>query len=287
MEIILYMVIGWAIGELIHLTLWEWFKHKFNLTNRMVKGVLVFFLIAILILVVVNSFYRVTTYQDIILTTFTGHKTVERNAGIKFSFMSSRQPVDLQLQVIKFPSSLSTNGYQIITLDKKPVIVTSYLEFQITNVTKWGIENKDTWQKLNDILKTETIQAVQNTNYTYLKQNISNVQARIKHALNITSNAYGIHINRLNLLVLDSPEVQQAKSEAESSKIKAQALKQSYQSEAEAIKIKYSALKDKSFIEFQDFMRVLESGKINTILVPTDMPISLGGVVNAVPQNLT
>lgn len=274
-NVITYMIFGWAIGELFHLTLWEWFKRKFNLDLKKVKSVLIFLGLALLIALISSGFYRVQTSQNVILTTVSGHKVVKDSPGIGYSLLSTRQIINVQKQIMRYPFGYSDTSHELITVDEKPLFVSAFLEYQIIDVYKWGIENKDSEDKLLVYFASKVKSSIQESNYTYIKDNLAPIEDKMEIDLASLQNRYGIKIINVNLQVEDTPAVKLSKSQAESRKIEAESLKQSYQSEADALKIKYSALQDKDFIKYMEFIRAIKEGKINTILVPEQMMTSI------------
>jgi len=279
MNILIYIIFGWLIGELFHITLWEWFKKKFKLNEKKVKSILVFIGIALLIAIIGSGFYRVQSYENIIVTSITGQKSVKDNVGIKYSLLSSRETINLQKQIMKFPSSYEDNGYEIITSDNKPILVNSFLEYKIVNVRKWGIENKNTETKLSIFLSSKVKKNIQNVDYDYVKYNLNEIENKINNELLEAESFYGIELINFNLQITDNIQVKQSKSEAESQKIQSASLRESYQSEASALKIKYNSIEDKDFIKYLELLKVIEGGNIETIIIPENLNpiVSIGG----------
>jgi len=268
MNVLLYMIVGWIFGEFLHLTLWEWFKNKYNLDNRKVRTILAFVGIALIIAIIGSGFYRVTSSENVILTSISGNKIVKDNVGIKYSLLSSREEVNIQKQIMKFPISYSENGYEIITSDEKPLLINSYLEYKIKDTYKWGIENKDSEQKLLVLFSSNVINTIQKTDYEYIRNNLDVLEKEIKKELLSSEQNFGIELINVNLQLSDTIQVKHAKSEAESQKIKSEAEKEAYISEAEALQTKYSSLDDKDFIKYMEFIKAIKEGDIDTIIMP-------------------
>jgi len=276
------MIFGWILGEFFHLTIWEWCKTKFKLDNKKVKTILLFIGIALIIAIIGSGFYRVSSNENIILTTLTGNKIVKDNVGIKYSLLSSREPINIQKQLMKFPNDYSDNGYEIITSDEKPILVNSFLEYKVSNVNKWGIENKDSEKKLLVSFASNVKNTIQKRSYGDIRNNLDFLETEIKEEMLKLQEVYGIEIIKVNLQISDTMSVKQAKSEAESQKINSESLKESYLSEAEALKTKYSSLDDKEFIKYMEFIKAIKEGDIEVLVVPSDFTSSLnidtGGV---------
>ena len=260
------MFLGWFIGEFFHLTIWELIKRKYNLDFSKLKTIFIFISIAILLSVIFSGLYRVQTNHAVIVTKITGAKKVITTTGIKYSLFSERKDITLQNQMMKFPQNFNA-GYEIITKDKKPLMVASFLEYRIVDPYKWSILNKKTEIKLNVLLSSYTIQEIQNNNYTTIKTNISSISKEIENKLKNLEEVYGFKIVNLDVRVLDTVSVQDAKSSAEAEKIKAEALKKSYLSEAEALKIKYNTINNTQFLEYMELVKAIEEGKINNVVL--------------------
>ena len=271
MNIFLYMFIGWFIGEFFHLTIWELIKKKYNLDFSKLKTIFIFISIAILLSIVFSGLYRVQTNHAVVLTKMGGAKQIVTNTGIKYSLFSQRQDITLQKQMLRFPFFAPDDGFSVVTSDEKPLLVSSYLEYKITDPYKWAIENKNTEKRLESILSTYTIQAIQKNNYSFLREHIMEISNQTKEEMKSIESEYGIKITGFNIRILDTSEVRGAKSSAEAEKIKANALKKSYESEAEALRIKYNALPDKNFIMYMEMIKAIEDGKINNVVLGNDI----------------
>jgi hypothetical protein len=270
MSALMYIIFGWLLGELFHMTLWEWTKNKFKLDNRKVKTIFVFVSIALFIAVVGSGFYRVTSNEHVIVTSLLGEKVVKDTHGIKYSLLSSRESVSTQKQIMKFPSGTGQDGYEIITSDEKPLLVNSFLEYKIKDVRKWGIENKDSKQKLLILFASKVKNSLQKSDYNYARSNINKLEKEVKEGILDVEELYGIEIINVNLQISDTFSVRQSKSEAEKQKIESESLKESYLSEAEALRTKYDSLDDKEFIKYMEFLKAIEEGKVKLIVVPQD-----------------
>jgi len=270
MNILMYLIFGWLLGEIFHFSLYEYFKQKFKLDNKKVKTVLIFIGIALIIASIGSGFYRVTSNENVILTTITGNKIIKENVGIKYSLLSGRESINIQKQIIKFPSDYSNNGYELITSDNKPLLVNSFLEFKINDVFKWGIENKDSEQKLLISFASNVKKTIQKRDYGYIRINLNNLEEELKQELIELEDIYGIEIININLQITDTISIKQSKSEAEAQKISSESLKESYLNEGTALKIKYSSIEDKEFIKFMEFMSAIKEGDVEVIIMPQD-----------------
>jgi len=274
-NVLLYIIVGWAVSETFHLFGWEYVKKKLKLNDKKVKSIFIFLSIGIIIILISSGFYRVNSYENVIVTSLNGNKYVNNDTGIKYSLLSSREIINLQRQIIKFPVVYEDNGYEIITLDNKPLLINSFLEYKIENVRKWGIENKDTDTKLLVFLSSEVKKNIQNTNYDDIKNNPDIIKNKITNGLYETENLYGIKLISFNLQISDTLNIRQSKAESEIQKIESNTLKESYQNEADAIKIKYNSISDKGFIKYLEFINAIEQGDINTIVIPENLNIPL------------
>jgi len=270
MNVLIYLIFGWLLGEFFHMTLWEWTKQKLKLDNKKVKSILIFIAIALIIAIIGSGFYRVTSNENVILTTISGNKIVKDSYGIKFSLLSSRETINIQNQIMKFPKEYSNNGYEIITSDEKPLLINSFLEYKIKEVSKWGIENKDSEQKLLILFASEVKNSIQKLSYEYVRNNLDVLEEDIKKEMLKSEKIYGLEIINVNLQISDTIQVKQAKSEAESQKINSESLKDSYRSESEALKTKYSSLDDKEFIKYMEFIKAIKEGSVEVIVMPQD-----------------
>ena len=279
MNIFLYLIFGWIAGEFFHFTMWEWCKVKFKLDNKKVKTILIFVGIALLISIVGSGFYRVNSNENIILTSITGYKTIKENIGIKYSPLSSRESVNIQKQLMKFPAEYSDNGYEIITLDEKPVLINSFLEFKIIDVSTWGIKNKDCYQKLLISFASNVKNTIKKSEYKEIKENIDKFEEEVKKDMINLQDAYGIKIIDINLQISDTVSVKQSKSHAEEQKISSESLKESYLSESEALKTKYNSIEDKEFIKYMEFINAIKEGYVEVIVIPQEsvIPYNLNG----------
>ena len=274
MNAVLYLIFGWIIGEFFHLTAWEWMKTKFDLEQKKVRAALTFIGIALIIALIGSGFYRVTTNQNIILTTITGNKIVKKMPGIGYSPLSSRQTVNMQKQLMKFPQKYEDNGYEIITSDQKPLLINSFLEYKVVDATKWGIENKDAPQKLLILFASTVKNTIQESDYAYIRDNLGLLDNKIRGEMTKSEGLYGIKVIGVNLQISDTVSVKQAKSVAEATKISSESLKESYRSEADALKTKYASLEDKDFIKYMELMNAIKEGKIQTMIVPQNSIMS-------------
>jgi len=272
MNLIFYLIIGWLFGELIHFSCWEGVKRKFNLDNKKVKTILIFVAIAIIIASVGSGFYRVESTENVVLTKISGNKEVIKNPGIKFSLLSSREDINMQKQIIRFPDN---SDYDAITFDEKPLSVNSFLEYKIINANFWAIENKDSQEKLRIALASSTKNIIQTSTYSYIYSNIKQLEKSIEEDLSKLSQNYGIEVIKVTLIVTDTNLVKTAKTNAESQKITSESLKSSYLSESEALKTKYNSLEDKDFIKYMEFLKAIKEGKIQTIVIPEESITSI------------
>jgi hypothetical protein len=262
------MILGWLLGEFFHMTIWEWCKVKLKLDNKKVKTILIFVGIALVIAIVGSGFYRVTSNENIILTTLTGEKVVKDSVGIKYSLLSSREVINVQKQTLQYP--LGAVGDEMITTDNKPLLVSAWLEYKITDVYKWGIDNKNSEGKLYVSFASLVKNKIQQTSYSYNRNNIVDIEEQIENEMIPVEELYGIKIININLQISDTTFVRDAKTDAEEQKINSESLKESYQSEAEALRTLYSSLDDKDFIKYMEFIKAIKEGDIEVIVVPDD-----------------
>ena len=271
---IIFAFIIEGIHFLITIYLTKNIKFKNKVLNRF-RPILFFFLILLILYLIFSGFYVVKTNEAIILTKFTGEKKVISNLGIKYSFVGRTESVNLQKQIMKFPRDYSYDVYEIITSDEKPLLINSFLMFKIKDVYKWGIENKDSEQNLFVLFASKTKNAIQKSDYEYIRNNLNILEEDIKEEMLKSEEVYGIEIIDVNLQISDTMSVTQAKSEAESQKINSESLKEAYISESEALKTKYSSLEDKEFIKYMEFIRALKEGDVQVIVVPQNSMTSI------------
>lgn len=266
---LLFVIIFETIHILIDLFIIKKIKHKDNLTKRFLV-IFSYLLSGLLIFVVLSGFYIVKTNENILLTKFTGEKIIDKNIGIKYSFLSRSQVIDLRQQVITYPQQdIFQEDDTTSTKDGKLIRISAILEYRIDNPNVWAIQNKDTETNLFYFLSSVIKERIKSNNYTYIMQNRIKIEQEIVESLAEFEQTYGIIvINFYFIKTLDTFEVIQSKSLAEAEKIKSQALIKAYTSESEALKLKYSSIPDKDFIRYMELMKAIEEGNINTIIIP-------------------
>lgn len=271
-NIVVYLIFGWLIGEFFHMTLWEWTKQKLKLDNKKVKTIFVFLGIALLIAMIGSGFYRVQSYENVIVTSLTGQKIIKDNVGIKYSLLSSREVVDLRKQSMLYPhDALFVDVEKIVTKDGEVIKVSAVLDYQIIDVDKWAIKNKVPEAKLYNYLASTIISNVQETNYEQLKSNREVIENKINNDMKIAEELYGVKILQFYFVkTAEDVAVSNAKIEAEAQRIKSESLIESYDSEAEALRTKYNSIEDKEFIKYIEFIRAINEGDIDVIVLPQD-----------------
>lgn len=268
MNPVMYMILGWLFGEFIHLTFWEVIKKKLNLDERKLKGVFIFIVLAILISGIASGFYRIQSYENVVLTRWNGQKVIRDTPGIKFSLFSGREVVDLRLQTMPFPFMLV--GETVVTKDNHPIRVSGNLEYYVKDVKRWAIENKDVDDRLSAYMSSIIMGVIQDINYSDIS-NREEIEQQILSKLKPAEDLYGIEIVDFRLVYLtDTVDVLNAKTQAEADKISSSSMVESYRSEAEAISIKYSSIEDKDFIKFLELMNAIKKGEVQTIIIPYD-----------------
>ncbi len=270
------LVLGLLFGiifEISHIALDIYIIKKIKTKNEFIakiKVVISFILTGFILFLLFSGFYVVKSNENVILTTFTGEQVVKDESGIKYSFLSSRESINVQKQLMKFPVSYS-DEYELITLDEKPILINSFLEYKITDVHKWGVENKDSEQKLLVSLASNTKNIIQMKDYREIKGGLNALELDISEKMSNWGEVYGFEVINVNLQVSDTISVKQSKAQAESQKISSESLKESYFSEAEALKTKYNSLDDKEFIKYIEFIRAIKEGDVEMIITSPDL----------------
>ncbi len=269
MNIIFYLIFGWFCGELIHFTVWEGIKRKFKLDNKKIKTIFIFVGIALIISLIGSGFYRVQSYENVVVTSVLGEKTVKEDVGIKYSLLSSRENIDLRKQKITYPYIL--DSIEIVTKDNKVIKISGILEYEIEDIKKWAIENKDTEEKLYDYLNSRITGKIKSLDYSYILENRKYIEEGITEELRQTD--YGANIIRFYFITIENNyEVITAKARAESSRIN-----------SEAEKMVNEMLKsslDKYTPEQLDYLKIKmlsESGDIKWVITDKDS----GVIVNS------
>ena len=271
-NIIIYVILGWLIGEFFHMTLWEWTKQKLKLDNKKVKAILVFIGIALLIAMIGSGFYRVQSFENVVVTSLTGQKVIKDNIGIKYSLLSSREIVDLRKQSLLYPhDALFTDDEKIVTKDGKVTRVSAVLDYQIYDVDTWAIKNKVTEAKLYNYLSSTIISNIQELEYNQLMDNRTIAEDKIASNMKTVENLYGVKILQFYFVkTAEDVAVSNAKIEAEAQRITSKSLIESYESEAEALRTKYNSINDKEFIKYMEFIRAISEGDIDVVVLPQD-----------------
>lgn len=279
MNIAIYLLIGWLTGEILHLTIYEFIKHKFQLNNKKVISIIIFITIAVAILIVCSGFYRVQSYETAVVTTWAGEKQIQETTGIKYNLLSSIEIIDLRVISMEFPQDYAGFGKLILSNDNKPIQVWSSMDYKVSNVKSWALKNKNSERKLRNYLESAIAKEFQKTNYNEIKSNKQKLQENIFNKLKEIESLYGVEISRFNLIdVSDTLEVKSAKSNAEAQKIHSEAKIESFKSEAEALRQKYNSISDKEFIKYMELISAIKEGEVETIIIPEDMKgvVSLG-----------
>ena len=269
MNIVFYIIFGFLFWELMHMTVWEFAKRKFNLDEKKITAIFIFIGIAIALSIVGSGFYRVQTQENIVLTKITGEKEIVKNVGIHYSFLGDAEPIDLRKQIMSYPDFETTI---ITTKDNKAIRVSGICEYRIINPEIWAIKNKDSKNKLYFYLNSLIIDKIKSNTYQDILIKKEIFENQIEAKLKEIQETYGIEIiNFYFRRTLDSIDVITAKSNAEADKIRSESLIKSSESESEALKIKYSSIQDKDFIKYMELMSAIKEGKVNTIFIPKNL----------------
>ncbi len=224
MSIIFYIIIGFLFWELLHMTVWEWFKKKFKLDEKKISAIFIFIAIALIMAVISSGFYTTTTYEETKVTTFFGNKFIQTNQGIHYSLLGNTEKIDLRKQIISYPNKDFYGMDSLVTKDNQVIRLSAILEYKIKDSHKWAIENKDTEHKLSYYLSSLIVDKTKSNDYSNLMLNQKNIEKNLELELKEIESEYGIEIiNFYFSHIIDSIDVINSKSNAEASKIKSQA----------------------------------------------------------------
>lgn len=247
---ILTTIIAWEVFQalatilifiLLTKILNKWTKDDSEKKKQIKKGFTIF-VILMMVFTIISGFYRVSSYENVVLTKLNGKKLIVQDIGIHYGFLSSTQKIDLRNQIMTFPSKDRFEDSDIIlTKDKIPIRISGILTYKITNSEKWAIQTKESEEQLFYKLSSIITEVVKKKDYEEIINNRENIEKEVFNKIEQDS------IEKISFKLLKTSytlDVVNAKSLAEVNEIKSMSLISQAESEAQANKIIQDSLKD-------------------------------------------
>lgn len=261
-------VIFAVLVEAIHFGLTIWMTKRIKFKNALMeksKPLLSFFVIMLFLWVVFSGFYTVSTGENAVVSSFGGIKQIQDDSGLHYKFLSHSEIFDMRRQVLEYPN-LGTRDEvaslfgeeELMTLDRKPIKHTSSLYWEISNLSKFAIQSKDTESKLFYELSSLVTKKITTNNYDEIMENRDRLEKEIIEEFSDFEKDYGVKVLDFQFMrITDAIEIINAKAESDAEKIKAEAKLEYAKTEAQAIQEKYDSIEDKDFILELEKMDVL------------------------------
>jgi len=234
--------------------------------NKQIKKGFTLLIILIVVFTILSGFYVVKTSENVVLTKFTGKKVIIKGVGIHYSFLSTRDSIDLREQILTFPGKERfEDSDTILTKDKIPIRISGILNYKITDSEIWALKIKNPDEQLFYKLNSIIIQTIKQKDYLEITTNREKIEQEIFDEIN----QQGIEkISFKFIKTSDSLDVINAKSKAESDKIKTRSLIEQSISEAQSYKILQDSLKDFTYeqLEYLKTKMLSDSGSVKWVI---------------------
>jgi membrane protease subunit HflC len=172
--------------------------------NKYIKKILIISSLAIIIFQ--SSFFTVDQRQQVLILQFGEPIRVINTPGIKFKLPFVQNTVFFDKRII----DLSLPEQEVIASDQKRLIINAFTKFQITDPLKFyttvggsgGLSNK-----LSGILDSSLRQVIgEVTLNQLLTENRGDIMKKIKEAVEVSSNIFGIKIIDVRIMRADLPK---------------------------------------------------------------------------------
>ena len=221
----------------------KWTKNDSDKKKQIKKGFTIL-IILIIVFTILSGFYRVSNYENVLLTKLSGRKIIIENTGIKYSFLGTVQKIDLREQIMAFPSSNQfEDSDTILTKDGIPIRISAIFIYKITNSKEWALKIKNPEQQLFYKINSIIIETIKQKDYQYIMTNRVQIENEIFNKIEQKG------IEKLSIKFIktaDSMGVTNAKTEAEANKIKTESMITQAKSEAQSYQILQNSLKNYS-----------------------------------------
>jgi len=238
----------------------KWTKDDTEKKKQIKKGFTIL-VILIIVFTIISGFYRVSTYENVVLTKLNGNKLIIKDVGLHYSLLSTTQKIDLRNQFMTFPAGERfQESDMILTRDRIPIRVSGIFSYRIIDSEKWAIKINNPDQQLFYKINSIIIETVKQTNYEDLTINREIIEKEIFNKIEQQG------IEKLSFKFIktaDSLDVISAKTKAEANEIRTKSMITQAESEALANKLLQESLKDYSPEQIEYLKTKLLSENIN------------------------
>ncbi|MBU0958221.1 MAG: hypothetical protein KKF56_05430 [Nanoarchaeota archaeon] len=215
-------------------------KTKDNLMSK-IKIISSFIITLVIISAIFSGFYTTSTNEHTVLTKINGKRIIIKDTGFHFSFLSTRQTIDLREQFMTFPANERFDDSDIIlTKDKIPIRISAVFSYKVIDSETWAIKIRNPEEQLFLQLTSIIIETIQEKTYNEII-NRNQVEQEIFNKINQKA------IEKLSFKFVktaDTLDVVDAKTKAEANEIRTKSLIKQSESEAQSNKLLQESLKD-------------------------------------------